>query len=141
MCALCEVLNHNNQQPKRCNNETINQPQTEGKPKMLKVENMKSPATGREVANQFILTDTDSGKTTFQSYDSMIVEIDDSTDTITVGKDWRYGPTTSKYRNEFMKLNFFQSIATTEQFEQALKDGKAYTDGSGYQYKVVLLDE
>lgn len=108
---------------------------------MLKVENMKSPATGREVANQFILTDTDSGKTTFQSYDSMIVEIDDSTDTITVGKDWRYGPTTSKYRNEFMKLNFFQSIATTEQFEQALKDGKAYTDGSGYPYKVVLLDE
>ena len=54
---------------------------------MLKVENMKSPATGRKVANQFILTDTDSGKTTFQSYDSMIVEIDDSTDTITVGKD------------------------------------------------------
>ena len=61
---------------------------------MLKVENMKSPSTGRKVANQFILTDTDSGKTTFQSYDSMIVEIDDSTDTITVGKDWRYGPTT-----------------------------------------------
>ena len=108
---------------------------------MLKVENMKSPATGRKVANQFILTDTDNGKTTFQSYDSMIVEIDDSTDTITVGKDWRYGPTTSKYRNEFMTLNFFQSIATTEKFERALKDGKAYTDGSGYQYKVVLLDE
>ena len=108
---------------------------------MLKVENMKSPATGRKVANQFILTDTDNGKTTFQSYDSMIVEIDDSTDTITVGKDWRYGTTTSKYRNEFMTLNFFQSIATTEKFEQALKDGKAYTDGSGYQYKVVLLDE
>lgn len=141
MCALCEVLNHNNQQRKRCNNETINQPQTEGKPKMLKVENMKSTATGRKVANQFIITDTDSGKTTFQSYDSMIVEIDDSTDTITVGKDWRYSSATSKYRNEFMKLNFFQSIATTEQFEQALKDGKAYTDGSGYPYKVVLLDE
>ena len=108
---------------------------------MLKVENMKSPTTGRKVANQFVLTDYDNNRITFQSYDSMIVEIDYSTETIIVGKDWRYGPTTSKYRNEFMKLNFFQSIATTEAFEQALKDGKAYPDGSGYPYKVVLLDE
>ena len=141
MCALCEVLNHNNQQRQRCNNETINNQPTTGGKQMLKVENMKSPATGRKVANQFVLTDYDNNRITFQSYDSMIVEIDYSTETIIVGKDWRYGPTTSKYRNEFMKLNFFQSIATTEQFEQALKDGKAYPDGSGYPYKVVLLDE
>lgn len=105
---------------------------------MLKVENMKSPATGRKVANQFIITDTEKGKTTFQSYDSMIVEIDDSTETITVGADWRYSTTTSKYRNEFMTLNFFQNIATTEQFEEALKAGVAKTDGSNYPYKMVL---
>lgn len=108
---------------------------------MLKVENMKSPATGRKVANQFIITDTDTDTVTFQSYDSMIVEINNSTDTITVGADWRYSPTTSKYRNEFMIDNFFQSIATTEQFEAALKAGVVKADGAGYPYKIVLLDE
>lgn len=106
---------------------------------MLKVENMKSPATGRKVANQFILTDTENNRVTFQSYDSMIVEIDNNARVITVGADWQYGPTTSKYRNEFMKNNLFQSIATTDQFAKALKEGKVETYGR--VYKIVLLDE
>lgn len=141
MCALCEVLNHNRQQRKRCNNETINHPRQKGSQQMLKVENMKSPATGRKVANQFILTDTENNRVTFQSYDSMIAEIDSTNRVITLGVDYRYSATTSKYRNEFFKNELFQSLAMTELIEDAIKAGETQRDGTGKTYKVVLLDE
>ena len=109
--------------------------------KMLKVENMKSPATGRKVANQFILTDTENNRVTFQSYDSMIAEIDSTNRVITLGVDYRYSATTSKYRNEFFKNELFQSLAMTELIEDAIKAGETQQDGTGKTYKVVLLDE
>lgn len=108
---------------------------------MLKVENMKSPATGRKVANQFILTDTENNRVTFQSYDSMIAEIDSANQIITLGVDYRYSATTSKYRNEFFKNALFQGLAMTELIEDAIKAGEAQQDGTGKTYKVVLLDE
>ena len=108
---------------------------------MLKVENMKSPATGRKVANQFILTDTENNRVTFQSYDSMIAEVDSANRVITLGVDYRYSATTSKYRNEFFKNELFQSLATTELIEDAIQAGETQQDGTGKTYKVVLLDE
>lgn len=72
----------------------------------MKVYNMESPRTGRPVANQFIIVDDD--KLVFQSYDSMIVEYNKKTSTITFGKDWNYSKTTAKYRNEFLRMYFPQ---------------------------------
>ena len=72
----------------------------------MRVYNMESPRTGRPVANQFIIVDDD--KLVFQSYDSMIVEYNKKTSTITFGKNWNYSNTTSKYRNEFLRMYFPQ---------------------------------
>ena len=68
----------------------------------MRVYNMESSRTGRPVANQFVIVDDDANKMTFQSYDSMIVEIDWQNSIVTFGKDWNYSVTTSKYRNEFL---------------------------------------
>lgn len=108
---------------------------------MLKVENMESPATGRKVANQFILTDNDNNRVTFQSYNSMIAEIDNANHVITLGTDYRYSATTSKYRNEFFKNERFQSLAMTDLIEEAIQAGEAEQDGTRKTYKIVLLDE
>ena len=51
------------------------------------------------VPNQFIIHTSD-GKY-FQSYDSIIVFIPIE-GPIQLGKDWKYSPTTSKYRNKFL---------------------------------------
>ena len=65
-----------------------------------KVENMTG-RTGREVANQFIVRV--GGKTYFQSYDSVIVEINHKTGKTRLDRrTWDYSVTTGKYRNEFL---------------------------------------
>ena len=71
---------------------------------MLKVYNMESPRTRKAVANQYIICENGehTRKTTFQSYDSMIVEIDHVKSIITFGRDWDYSNTTRKYRNAFL---------------------------------------
>lgn len=79
---------------------------------MLKVSNMESPRTGKAVANQYIICENGeyTRKTTFQSYDSMIVEIDHVKSIITFGRDWDYSNTTRKYRNAFLN-DFVPQIA------------------------------
>lgn len=79
----------------------------------MKVENMKSPRTGRSVPNQYIIT-TNAGRY-FQSYDSIIVFIPNPKDWAARPKNcnnvpctqldktyWNYSTTTSKYRNIFL---------------------------------------
>ncbi len=76
--------------------------------KKVKVENMTSPRTGKEVANQFRIY-TDEG-VYFQSYKSIIAFIPSgsSQNRPTAGKivldenKWDYSTTTGKYRNEFL---------------------------------------
>ena len=80
----------------------------------MKVRNMESPRTGRPVANQFVISDDH--RMIFQSYDSMIVDIDFFNSTITFGKDWNYSTTTSKYRNEFLDM-YFPSLANTKKLK------------------------
>ena len=75
---------------------------------------MESPRSGRPVANQFIISDDH--RMIFQSYDSMIVDIDFFNSTITFGKDWNYSTTTSKYRNEFLDM-YFPSLANTKKLK------------------------
>ena len=81
----------------------------------MKVENMTS-SSGNKIANQFIITGIaagiynkegqhlQSGKM-FQSYDS-IIAYKAHTGTLYLDKDyWDYSRTTSKYRNQFTRLD------------------------------------
>lgn len=96
---------------------------------MLKVYNMTSERSGREVANQFVIEH--GAKTMFQSYDSTIVEIDETEKTVTVYPHWDYSMTTGKYRNQFMCENGFCDMGDKKGFAKAMKEGK--TSRRGWQ--------
>jgi hypothetical protein len=66
----------------------------------MKVQNMTSNRTGREVPNQFDIVD-DYGNIYFQSYKSIIVAIKGGKTYLDKNK-WNYSRTTSKYRNQFL---------------------------------------
>lgn len=87
----------------------------------MKVYNMKSP-NGNKVANQFVITDADFDRITFQSYDSEIVTIDYANGIIFVGENWEYSRTTGKYRNIFMS-NAVGMMENAKDFRSALKSG------------------
>jgi len=91
---------------------------------------MTSPRTGREVANQFIIED--GSRIVFQSYDSMIAEIDKSTRTIKIGDDWNYSVTTGKYRNTF----FSEYVPSLNSKQAVLKALDAGCTEDGF-YKVI----
>ena len=95
----------------------------------MKVTNMTSPNTGRAIPNQFIIRDDMTSRTTFQSYDSMIVTIDYQNNTINLGKDWNYSVTTSKYRNQFFYEHGFSDLASTKALTAAINKGKYEDDG------------
>lgn len=96
----------------------------------MRVSSMTSPRTGREVANQFLIED--GSRIVFQSYNSMIAEIDYSTNTIKIGADWDYSRTTSKYRNAFFE-EYIPTLASADAIRKALKVGQTE---NGY-YKVI----
>ena len=89
---------------------------------MMRVEQMVNNR-GNGAMNQFIIYDDN--KTVFQSYDSMIAEVDYSTQTITFGKDWNYSNTTGKHRNIFFE-NYvcIPQLASKKGIENALSVGK-----------------
>lgn len=80
----------------------------------MKVRNMRSPRTGIEVANQFIIEY--GGQTIFQSYD-VIIAIKEGRKIVLDKNYWNYSRTTSKYRNEFTGM-------TTEETKKAIKSGE-----------------
>lgn len=90
----------------------------------MKVTNMTSRSSGRKIPNQFIIRDNKTSRTTFQSYDSMIVTIDYQSNTISLGENWDYSMTTSKYRNQFFEEQGFSGLASTKGLMKALKTGK-----------------
>ncbi len=70
----------------------------------MKVRNMTSNRSGREVANQFIIS-TDNDGAYFQSYNTVIAHnfIDDNGNRqIVLDPNWDYSHTTGKYRNQFL---------------------------------------
>lgn len=68
---------------------------------MVKVRNMISSRSNREIANQFIIT-TNEGEY-FQSYASVIAFKPFEEGKIQLDKHyWDYSTTTGKYRNEFL---------------------------------------
>lgn len=98
---------------------------------MLHVENLTSPRSGREVANQFRISGE--GKTVFQSYSSMIATIDYNHKAILIGEDWDYSVTTGKYRNQFFNQEGFYALSTKAGLQNAIHEGKC--DG----YTVALV--
>lgn len=75
----------------------------------MKVTNLTSNRTGREVPNQFEIID-DNGNKYFQSYNTIIVAIKDGKIYLDIN-NWDYSSTTSKYRNQFLR----EDTATTKQ--------------------------
>ena len=71
---------------------------------MIKVKQLRSATSGRDIPNQFIITTED--RKIFQSYDSIIavkINMGNEKDYITLDKIyWDYSRTTGKYRNQFL---------------------------------------
>lgn len=87
-----------------------------GKGGKMKVENITN-RQGNKVANQFIITD--GNKVTFQSYDSLICEIENGC--ITFTKKYNFSPTTSKHRNAFLSDYLMTEIKTAD-VEKMIRD-------------------
>lgn len=83
----------------------------------MKVENMLSPQSGRPIANQFIITDPNTGVEVFQSYKSTIAKKIHGRGLLLDSTYWNYSRTTSKYRNQFTGL-------TTKETESKIKSGE-----------------
>ena len=85
----------------------------------MKVQNMTSNRSGREVANQFIITD-DQGTTYFRSYNSIIAKVEPGhplhQQVILDKVYWDYSKTTGKYRNQFLG-------ETKKETERKIKEG------------------
>jgi len=84
----------------------------------MKVQNMTSNRSGREVANQFTITD-DEGNTYFQSYRTIIAKVAPGHPLhgeIILDHNWDSSRTTGKYRNQFLG-------ETKKETEAKIKDG------------------
>jgi len=68
---------------------------------MVKVENMTT-SSGNSVKNQFVILDTANRINYLQSYNSIIVKIDQDNKVYLDAKYWNYSTTTSKYRNMYL---------------------------------------
>lgn len=86
----------------------------------MKVTNMTN-SRGRKVPNQFIITD--GNVYTFQSYNSVIAVVDFDNSIITLGYDWNYSTTTSRYRNRFFAWLGLGELSDIVGVRAALKDG------------------
>lgn len=91
----------------------------------MKVRNLEG-IRGRAIVNQFVIDD--GRKTTFQSYDSVIIEIDRECQKITVGRDWDYSITTIKCLKIFLKETLWWSDEAVLEFKKKLK--KAQSSGN-----------
>jgi hypothetical protein len=95
----------------------------------MKVSNLTNKQ-GNKVANQFIIED--GNKVAFQSYESLICEIENGC--ITFTKKYKCSPTTSKYRNAFLSGYFMTEIKTSD-VEKMIKD-KSFGN-----FKISLINE
>lgn len=87
----------------------------------MKVANITN-GRGRKVPNQFIITD--GNVYTFQSYNSVIAIVDFDNSIITLGSDWNYSTTTSRYRNKFFEVLGLDEMSDTASVREAIKNGE-----------------
>lgn len=77
------------------------------KMQQIKIEPCQSNRTGENVKNQYIITAP--GCRAFQSYNSLIAVYDIENNMLTLGCNFDYSITTSKYLNQFIE-NYCYSI-------------------------------
>lgn len=94
----------------------------------MRVSNLTNKQ-GNKVANQFKIED--GNKIAFQSYDSLICEIENNI--ITFTQKYNFSSTTSKHRNAFLS-DFFGVGITTKDVEKMIKKGEFLG------YKIALLN-
>lgn len=90
---------------------------------MLNVRNMKS-SKGNLVPNQFVIEVN--GCVYFQSYQSIIAKVEDTDKgkELTLGSDWDYSRTTSKYLQLFLQAYCWKFAGLTKKEMQKLIDNK-----------------
>ena len=88
---------------------------------MLNVRNMKS-SKGNLVPNQFVIEVN--GCVYFQSYQSIIAKVEDTDKgkKLTLGSDWDYSRTTSKYLQLFLQAYCWKFAGLTKKEMQRLID-------------------
>lgn len=87
----------------------------------MKVTNITN-SRGRRVPNEFII---ENGNIyTFQSYNSVIAVVNFDNSTITLGGDWNYSTTTSRYRNAFFEGLGLDELTDTASIRKAINDGE-----------------
>ena len=86
---------------------------------MVKVKQFRSPTSGKDIPNQFIITDKD--RTIFQSYDSIIAIKWNDGDIFLDKTYWDYSKTTGKYRNQFLgeDINTTRNKIKSEEYRLA----------------------
>ena len=90
--------------------------------KKMKVQNMTSNRSGRDVPNQFIITTDKPREVFFQSYDSIIVRQSTGGKIALDSKYWDYSVTTGKYRNQFLGETKKETEAKIKSGEYILTD-------------------
>ena len=90
---------------------------------MLTVRNMKS-SKGNMVPNQFVIEIN--GVIYFQSYRSIIAKVEDTEQgkQLTLGADWDYSRTTSKYLQMFLRAYCWKYAGLTKKEMQRFIDNK-----------------
>lgn len=101
----------------------------------MKVRNIESTRTNGTIPNQFIIESD--GKIAFQSYQSVIADVDYANARITIGEDYDYSRTTGKYRNTFFEEIGFYELATLNGIRNAISNGSV--DIGGRHFDVVLV--
>jgi len=91
----------------------------------MKVRRLKRPS-GTAMVNQLVIDE--GSKTWFQSYDSVIIEIDRELQKITVGTDWDYSITTIKCLKIFLKEKLLWSDEAVLEFKKKLKKAQSSDD-------------
>jgi len=91
---------------------------------MVKVKQFRSLTSGRNIPNQFIITDKD--RTIFQSYDSIIAIKWNDGDIFLDKTYWDYSKTTGKYRNQFLGEDIKTTRKKIKSGEYRLADLKNY---------------
>ena len=87
---------------------------------IAKVENMRSPRSNNEVANQFIIT-LQNGIKIFQSYNS-IISVKANGETYLDYDRWDFSRTTGKYRNIFLNETITETKKKIKSGEYILTD-------------------
>jgi len=106
----------------------------------MKVRNMEN-TNGNAIKNQFIITDLD--KITFQSYDTMIIEMDKEEKTIKINRNFSDSATTNKYACRFMSNLFGKTFHKSDVMNMLglADEGEKWVDWYKTAWKIIPFEE